>query len=321
MTKIYRFAVALICISAVNLAFISPASAAGGKKPGGITISPAFQQISIASGQQTKPVNFTITNGNPAPQTFDLSVADFNTLGESGGLFFVGTNPTQLQKKYGLAKWVSLGQSQITLQPGQSQVVKADVLNLPDMSPGGHYGALMVSARTAEKPKGTNPVSIQPIASSLMFVTKLGGDTHKLSLSSVSFKRNVFSLPASVSLQFHNDGNTHLVPRGNVTITGPGGKLVGKGIINEDSNIILPQTSRQLYVPISQITSSSSPGKYVLHADFRFDGFDQYRAYQKSFVYIPALYLLVVLAIIALAGGAVYAKRKKIPSKLIKPKR
>ncbi len=286
----------LIVCAGVMAVHSSLAVAAG---PQGVTVSPAFQQVSILAGETQHPVSFTITNDEPVAQTFNLSAADFNTLGESGGLFFVGTNPTALQKKYGLAEWFSLPQSSITLQPKQSQTIQAEILNLPGMAAGGHYGALLLSAETGQTAQGGN-VSLHPIASSLMFVTKTGGDVHSLLLNSVSSDRSLFKLPSSVSLRFYNNGNTHVVPRGVIKLTTAGGKLIAQGIINQDSNIILPQTYRQLHVPLTKFAGASAISKYDLKVDFRFDGISQYREYRSSFWRIdPGL-----LGGLAMAAGA-----------------
>jgi hypothetical protein len=283
------------------------------KLPPGITVSPAFQQANISADEPQHQVTFKITNNESTARTFDLSVQDFNTLGESGGLFFVGTNPTELQKKYGLAKWLEIPQKSITLQPKQTQTIQAQILNLPDLSPGGHYGALMLQAQSGGSSSGNNKVSVRPIASSLLFVTKIGGDTHRLSLASVSFNRTLFSLPSSVSLRFHNDGNTHVVPRGNVYIRTANGKLVSRGTINENSNIVLPETYRQINVSLQNIGGFVPLGKHSLYVDFRFDGIDIYRSYRQDF-YVLQLWA-IVLAILVLGGiGASilwFKKRKK----------
>jgi len=282
------------------------------KPPTGVTISPAFQQAGILATEQQHPITFKITNNETKARTFDLSVADFNTLGESGGLFFVGTNPTELQKKYGLAKWFSLQQKSITLQPKQSETITAEILNLPDLSPGGHYGALMLQADNPGQSGGNNQVSVHPIASSLLFVTKVGGDTHELSLASVSFKRTLFSIPSSVELRFQNKGNSHVVPRGNVYIKTAAGKVMSKGIINEDSNIILPETYRIYNVPLSSIGGLNASGQYQLHVDFRFDGIDTYRAYQQNLLVIqPWTILAALVLVVGSVVGLYYVKKTK----------
>jgi hypothetical protein len=266
--------------------------------PTGITISPAFQQVSVISSQSSVPVSFTVTNDKQTAQTLNLSAADFDSLNESGGLFFVGAKPTDLQKKYGLAKWLSLPSSQITLLPKQSTIIKASILNQPDLAAGGHYGALMLAvAGTDLGPGGSSNIDVHPVASSLLFVTKLGGDTHDLSLAGVFYSHNLFKLPGSVTLRFNNTGNTHLIPRGLVTIKDSRGKLISKGIINDNSGIILPQTYRRYSVPMQTISIAKSGGIYKINVDFRFDGINQYRGFQASYLLVP-LYLILILAIV-----------------------
>ena len=298
-------------ISAVLLLGL-PALALSGRAAGaapaatGITISPAFQMVTIQPGASQQPVVFKITNNRPVPQDLSFAVRDFNALNESGGLFFVGTNPTALQKKYGLAKWFGLPTTSLIVPAGQTIALNASILNLPDLSPGGHYGALMVSLGDGSS---AGKVGLQPIASSLLFVTKPVGDTHRLGLSSVTFSQTLFKLPDSVSLRFHNDGNTHLVPRGSVYIQDPTGKIISKGIINEGSGIILPETFRRYSVPLRAIAGSNKLGKYKLRVDYRFDGFDSYRSYQKSFWHLPAMAAAVVVVICVVAGGIFWRLR------------
>ncbi|MGH7157266.1 MAG: hypothetical protein ACREGG_04115, partial [Candidatus Saccharimonadales bacterium] len=298
-----RLLAALLLSLPAILLLNSPAKAAT-PTPSGITVSPAFQMVQVPTGAAEQPITFTITNNQPTAQTLNLSVADFNTLNESGGLFFVGTNPTALQKQYGLARWVSLPASSITIAPKQTYKLQAAILNLPTLAAGGHYGALMISLNNgSQQPDANNPVGLHPIASSLLFVTKLDGATYDLSLANVYSKHSLFSLPASVTLRFQDTGNTHLIPRGEVTLTGSGNKLISKGIINENSSPILPQTYRRYTVQLRKVASTNSIDKYALRVDFRFDGLSQFRSYQASFWVLPAYILAVVIALVLLAGA------------------
>jgi hypothetical protein len=285
--------------------------AAQSPRPSGVTISPAFQQVVLKADETVHQVTFNITNNEDKAQTYDLSAADFNTLGESGGLFFVGTNPTELQKKYGLAKWFDLPQKTITIQAKQTITLKARIENLPDLSPGGHYGALMLSQNNGVVGGTQNKVSLHPIASSLMFVTKQGGDTHMLGLNGVNLSHSLFTLPSAVTLRFHNDGNTHVTPRGTVTLSTPQGRVISRGIINENSNIILPGTYRQLSVGLKKVSSAYASGRYVLNVSFRFDGINGLRQYQTSFFYFPLTALIILIVILTVILGLVYWRLRK----------
>lgn len=301
----------LLIICSAVLVMGRPAKAADSSPPQGITISPAFQQVSIDSSQASQPVSFSITNNKPTTQNLTLSSADFNTLSETGGLVFVGSKPTDIQKKYGLAEWFDLPQKSLSIQPKQTIKVSADILNLASMPAGGHYGALLVSLSNGSQSGQNGNVSIHPIASSLLFVTKIGGDTHKLSLANVYVKHSLLRLPGSVTLRFHDDGNTHLIPRGSVTLYDSGHRLISKGIINQDSGIILPAAYRRYSVQLQRVNIPHLPGRYTLNVDFRFDGISQYRRYSASFFSIPRLVAgaEIIIAVALIAGAVLLAVR------------
>jgi hypothetical protein len=268
------------------------------QSPKGITLSPALVQATVQSTESEHQIVFHITNNEPTHQNIKISTADFNTLDESGGLVFVGTNPTHLQKKYGLAEWITLPNTSLSLEPGQTAEISATITNQSTLSPGGHYGALMLTLNDSSQSPTQNKVAVQPIATSLLFVNKVGGDTHRLKLTTVNSNHNIFKLPRDITLRFYNDGNTHLIPRGTIEITDPRGKLVAKGVINENSNLLLPETYRKFSVPLKQISNSVFPGKYKITTNFRFDGYDQIRTYQTSQFLLTPLLLLFVLSVV-----------------------
>jgi hypothetical protein len=83
------------------------------------------------------------------------------------------------------------------------------------------------------------------------------------------------------------------VPRGIVTVTkaGSGGTVYSKGIVNTNSQIILPQTYRRYPVQLTKLSDARLPGKYVLNVDFRFDGINQFRGFKQSFIYVTPIWL------------------------------
>ncbi len=269
--------------------------------PQGITVSPAFTQMKITQTETEHPLQFKVTNNEPKEQTLKLSAADFNTLDESGGLLFVGSNPSALQKKYGLANWIRLPEDTVTVPAKQTVTVNATILNQPDLAAGGHYGALMFSLPVNDSGDAQNKIAVHPIASSLLFTTKVGGETYKLKLADVNDNHSVFKLPSSITLRFKNDGNTHLIPRGVVTLTDPRGRIVSKGIINADSGIILPETYRRYSVPFNKIVTASIPGKYKMTVNYRFDGYEQFRTYQSSQILLTPGGFLVILGLLITA--------------------
>lgn len=280
--------------------------------PKGITVSPALQKIAITPQESQRPIEFTITNNRAVTQTIKLSTSDFNSLNETGGLLFVGTNPTQLQKKYGLSQWISLPQSEVKIPAGATITVKASINDVASLPAGGHYGALMLALDSSESSASSlNKVALQPIASSLLFVTKQGGETYRLKLTQVSDNHSLLRLPSEVNLRFKNQGNTHLVPRGSIILSDSSGRVIKKGVINEESGIILPENARRYAVKLRSVSLASKPGKYMLTVDYRFEGFDGFRTYRNSFFVATPSVLFGVVAVILVLGLGYLALRKR----------
>jgi hypothetical protein len=314
MTRFYK--ILLLCLALVPFLSLhhtfAAANTSPSKPPTGITVSPAFAQISIQATETEHPFQFRMTNDQNFPVTLSLSSADFNALNDTGGLFFVGSNPTALQKKYGLAKWMSIPSSTVTVPAKQTANVEVSILNQDTLTSGGHYGAVMISiAENTAAPTAQNKISVQPVASLLLFVNKVGGDIYKLNLNNISITRSFFGLPSNATLRFYNGGNTHLLPRGTINITNSGGKLVGRGVINENSNIILPETYRRFSTPLIKISGIGIMGKYKMDVNYRFDGYDQFRTYQTSFFVIAPLGFAIIGLIFAAAGAGVYWLSKR----------
>jgi hypothetical protein len=282
----------------------------------GITLSPAIVQASVSSTEAEHQLTFKVTNNTDVVQNLDISTADFNTLDETGGLVFVGANPTELQKKYGLATWLRLPQTNLTLQPKQMADISAVVTNQSSLAPGGHYGALMLAQRDAgSQGSSNNKVAVHPIATSLLFVSKIGGDTHKLQLTDVETPHNIIKLPSVVTLRFHNNGNTHLTPRGEVTVTDPKGKLISKGIINDNSGIILPETYRRYSVSLRKLSTPIIPGNYNIAVKFHFDGYEKIRSYKSRVLFLTPILIIAAVATIAVIISTVILFKSKYLAK------
>lgn len=87
--------------------------------------------------------------------------------------------------------------------------------------------------------------------------------------------------------------------------------MVSKGVINEDSNIILPGLYRRYDVSLKKISRSGLLGKYKMDVNYRFDGYDQFRTYQTSFFVISLAGFAILGLIFAMVVAGVYLLFKK----------
>lgn len=271
----------------------------GTSKKGGVTISPAFQQISLSADQSSQTFDFTVTNNSSEAYEFALSVVDFGSLDDTGGVLFAGNAEKQLSYRYALSPWVTLEKDRVVVAARATEKIPITIVNKESLTPGGHYGAVLVTP-TDTGSGSDRKVQIDQVASSLLFVKKLGGEVYKLDLKSADVRTHFFGLPGSVEMRFQNSGNVHVIPRGLTVLTDPRGHVVKRGVINADSGILLPESFRHVSVPLEAVGKAWMPGRYTLTTTYRYDDVTATRSVKTSFVYLNILSIVLLVLVLSL---------------------
>ena len=107
----------------------------------GVVIEPAFQFVTIQGDQDQSSATIKLTNQSDSAQIYHLTTIDIRQLDETGRVGLVDKPTTDAQ--YSLAEYLQLPEQQIELEPGQSREVTVNVKNSLELSPGGHYGAVL----------------------------------------------------------------------------------------------------------------------------------------------------------------------------------
>lgn len=237
----------------------------------GIGLSPAIREVVL--GETDKEARFTMTVSNTTTESvvLKLTTLDFGALDDSGGIAFVGRTAQESTAR-GLREWMRIEQEVVVLGAGESREVGVIIENKDSLSPGGHYGAVVVSA--AQPASGNDSVAVLPAASTLVLLKKTGGENYGVKLDTIKANSSLIKLPRNITIVFKNEGNTHVVPRGVVELKNPFGKLVSRGTINETSSFVLPDSSRRLSVEMTQYKQPWLPGRYRLETTWRYDGTD-----------------------------------------------
>ncbi len=294
-------ALALI-VPIVLLVFSIPLASAQ-KNRSGATITPAFQHVVIGNGKPEANRSFSLQNNSDQSATFEISTVDMGALDETGGLVFSGLSQ-DYEKKYGLAEWVELPNTRVEVAGKKAVTVPFVIKNQDSLSPGGHYGAIIVrqvASRASDK-----QVAISPQVASLVFLLKRGGEVYGLSLSDMKSRHNIWSLPTKIELPFQNTGNVHVVPRGIVRLKNPQGNEMAKTIINPESALILPERSRVFVVALDTQSRSVWPGHYTIEVDYRYDGQEKFTHLEQSFYTANLRILLLDGGFILLFGFVTY---------------
>jgi hypothetical protein len=300
-----KFLSALIVISFLTLSLLIPDIQAQAKKNGSITVSPAYLEVTLSKPGEEQKIPITYTNNSNQTVTMQMFPLDFNHTDVNGTIGFL-TQPGSYS--YALASYLSLEASQITLNPGQSHKFTVRVTNRPDLSPGGHYAAIVGKVIAGQNPEFGAQVA--PSLSSLIFLRKTGGERYNLSLKPADGGQSVsFFYPDDITLQFQNEGNIHLVPYGTVEVTDMFGRVLRRGILNTSSFLVMPESRRNITVdirgelfsyPISVNTLTVKGNDSLKKTTF---------LYRNTFLYINPL--LVGGLVVLIAGGYFLKKRIK----------
>ncbi len=314
-----HFHVCLLLVMAI--ANICPALAAAApptlSKQGDIVLSPVQQQLTLASGLVQARTKLTLTNRSDQDLAAVIEAVDFEASGENGAIAL--DSDKRSGSKYSLLKWVVFpGGSSVQLPKGATVDVPVLINNETDLAPGGHYAALVVRVSTAADTSG-NHVSFKQELISLLFVNKVGGAKFGLQLESLSNDAKGSDYTAQVSLRFRSTGNVYVVPRGYVTLTDSKNTVLSKAIINPESNLILPASSRTLTAKLEPINSGKGVrviGPLKLTAYYRYD--EQSKFTTKSITvsqFNTHLYLIAILAITGIAIGLILFKKQQASSR------
>ncbi|MEI7891194.1 MAG: hypothetical protein WCI36_04490 [bacterium] len=280
--------------------------------PKGFSMSPFFQEVNLAKDQNSSSFALEISNNTPESAVLKLSVVDFGALDETGGVAFLGS-AEDLKNKYSLASWVSLEKDAVVLEAGEKQSVKVTIENKDSLSPGGHYAAVMAKMEKDNNGTGSESsiVAVDPSFASLVFVRKISGEIFGLNLKSIEKSDSTFSLAKTSHLRFQNTGNVHVTPRGIVKVVDPIGREVSRGIINEESSLVLPETFRVLPVTLKDVAIAFVPGKYTTNVEYRFDGKDDFEVIQQSSYFFPIKIILIIIVamLLVMLGWKKFAKR------------
>ncbi|HWB38849.1 MAG TPA: hypothetical protein VG604_01255 [Candidatus Saccharimonadales bacterium] len=314
--NIRRWAAVLLGLLVASLPSVAAAAPSARNTSGGISLSPFLQQLSLKPGDVDKTFTLILSNHTKALQELDLKSQDFGSLNDTGGILLEGVKSSYAQR-YGLASWLSLETDTVVLQPGESRHILVTINNRPDLAPGGHYGAVVASVNSLSDQTGNHVVINQQLLS-LVLLDKVGGEHYDLKLVGIEPNGNWFKYPSVVKLHFQNPGNVHVVPRGLVKLKSPTGKVIAQGIINSESAFMLPQTFRDIYVPLTKVGSSLPlPGLYSVEVDYRYDGLSRY-ANKSVYVRFIDLGLYLLLALVLVLAWRFRKHLRELPRKFKK---
>lgn len=273
-----------------------------------LEVSPAYLDVTLGKTEARKTIQITYTNKSNQSVALELYPIDFNQSDDTGAYGFLGQSPGSYS--YSLSSFLSFESNRIDLDPGQKHVFTIVVQNRPDLSPGGHYAAVV--ARQIQDSTSTAE-SVAPAVSTMIFLEKKGGERFNVSLQDVDWPGFPveISYPSQLMLTFQNDGNVHVLPYGTVIIKDMFGRVVDKGSINESSLKVLPETRRIIAVTMHGIAVSLP----ISFNTISINGHDSQNktnfSYSDTYFYVNPFFLLSIVVLFIAAIFLLRYKRKK----------
>lgn len=283
--------------------FFLPQSVSAAK--GSLQIAPSLTEVVLGENDAEKTIEFNIKNNSEEEISLEIFPVKFHPVGDYGRIGFEGLGTYD----FPLVSYFVPRESTIELSPGEKRKIQAVIYNRSDLTPGGHYVALV--SRLISKDTENRGSSFNPALSSLVLIRKTGGERFNLSLKDTNFPRGSveFFYPEKMTLLFQNEGNIHVVPYGRIEIKDMFGRLTHKGIINTGSLNVLPSSRRYLTVDLQKLRFVYPLSVNSVEVTGR-DSLNKIRfVFKETYVYINPLLILLFPA------GFVIARRIKRKSR------
>lgn len=263
-----RFKLMVLALSALwSLALLSPARAAESDKII-LTISPPLIKNKMNPGDSWAATIKLLNNGEEAVTVYARAV-DFKS-GPEGGVELLGVEENDEQdvaaiKKYSLSRWIDIEHDPIVLAAHQSVQVPFAIKLPPDAEPGGHYAAIMVGNKPAEKIEGSG-LKVSSFLSSLILLEVAGKTIEKGVISEFSTDKNFYqSANVKFNLRIENEGTIHFQPKGEIKIYDMWGEEKATLPFNENQGNfgnVLPQSTRKWNLEWNGKVSLAQMGRY-----------------------------------------------------------
>jgi len=269
----------------------------------GLTISPFLIETKVEPGQISKH-EITITNATNSELPIEVSINDFIP-GENGEPTFLNSDQAS-DESFSLSNWIT-----ITKQPefnilANGQTTLEFAIAPPDLAePGTHYGGLLISYRVPSQENNEVKV-VQKVA--VLVLAEIGNAKQQAALTEFRAEPSLDNNRVEFFSSIYNQGNVHLKPKGDITITDMFGRQIGQVPVNRDAAIILPQSQRNFQ---SSWESGWRFGKYTATAVLYYGSPKLEIREVTTFWIIPWQRLIFVILIIAIFANLAFIGLKR----------
>ena len=270
-----------------------------------LTLSPTKARLPLDPGAKHKGV-FTILNSGDSVFTFKVYTAPYQVANEQyNPTFTAETARTQI------SRWIQVPTEEFMIKPGQKIEVPYVVSVPVDVASGGQYAAIFAET-TDDAETGGSIVAKKRVG--MLVYGNISGDTRESGeVITHSIERWQYTAPLTATWRIKNTGNTDFAVSTKMTIKDVWGKEIFS--TPEGENTVLPDTTRSLDVSWTH----AGVGLYYVTTTTSFLDTSQIEQHWVL-VMSPVLAAFIIICVIMVIGGIIYAIRKQRRSKKIQQK-
>lgn len=278
------------------------------KAASGITVSPALINTSIEKNQIEVKERILIKNNENYPVVIKTEIGPVDL--SDGSIKYLNSVDDVLNQA------IYFEQSVIEVMAGESSYV--DIIIKPGLlNPGGNYAVAYLQQTASQSNLGlSTKVAVN------LFITREDGAERQLTVESIGFDRFLFDQPKSATINFKNEGNVAIIPRGVLTISDADLKnIAAKAVINQESLTMYPNRGLSLET-IFKVKNSWLPKRQYLTAQYRYDGSHEIKSETISYWFMPIKTFVLSALILLVLTGVIFKikKPKKTTTKTAKVK-
>jgi hypothetical protein len=284
-----------------------------------LSVTPTKFDVRAMPGQ-TWTSEIRVINSNDFEFAVFAEVVNFAARGDSGEGQFQPVLDGSAGQTF--AEWVEVPAGPIMVAPEQSAVIPLTVRVPRDAPPGGHYAAVMISTQPPVTERRDSQVRTAQAVTSLLFLKVDGDIVESGTIREFTTNQSLYRSPAvDFTVRFENQGNVHIQPRGDITITNMWGQERGIIPINQRSTFgdVLPEQIRRFTFGWTGEWSLADIGRYEAVVNLAYG--EQSRQFATSRTYfwvVPWHWALgIVLGLLLFIGTITWAVRQYITRMLI----
>lgn len=260
---------------------------------GDFIVSPAKQEVVVDPGARAER-EIVVINRTEDTRDFVVSVEDFSgTRDEENPVALFG----EVSGPYSLKQYVTPEIESFTLSPNEQATFTVAIEPPETISPGGLYGAVLVSSQSNTLGDASGAKIVSRIAS-LLLVTISGDVEYSGEIVDFNISGPLKSLylepPLGFEISFENTGTIHTEPQGSVRIINSFGSEIAK--LNVSPFVVLPDSIRHTEV-LWEIPGLRF-GKYTAVAEIARGYEDKVDIKEISFWIIPVKEIVIILVLL-----------------------